>query len=167
MTANVRFVLALSVVWLTQAAVVPFLAVGMVQPDIVLILVCVFGIINGPAPGAVGGFVAGLMQDLLVPGSIGLGALVKTVMGYLSGEAEQTILGDNVLMPVAIIASVSLVSQIVYMALLILVGESVGFVSYLTSTVLPSSAYTAGVGLLLLAPLRAWLTVGPSEAAFE
>lgn len=167
MTANIRFALALIVVWLAQAAVVPLFAVGTVQPDIVLILVCVFGIINGPAPGAVGGFVAGLMQDLLVPGSIGLGALVKAVMGYLSGEAEQTILGDNLLMPVAIIASVSLASQIVYMALLFLVGESVGFISYLSSTVLPSSAYTAGVGLLLFPPLRAWLTAGRSEAAFE
>ncbi len=167
MTNHVRFAMLLIIVWLIQAVIVPLIAVGTVQPDIILVLVCVFGITSGPAPGAVGGFFAGFMQDLLVPGSIGLGALVKTIMGYLSGEAEQTILGENLLMPVAIIASVSLASQLLYMGLMFLGGESVGFLTTLTATVLPSVAYTAAVGLLVFPLLSKWLTVERGETVFD
>jgi rod shape-determining protein MreD len=168
MTVNVRFALILIVGWIIQGTVAPLLAIGTAQPDLVLVLVCVFGILTGPTAGAAGGFVAGLLQDLLVPGAVGLGALVKTIMGYVSGKVDRTLLGDNILVPVLIIAIVSFVSQLSYMCLLFLVGEPIDWLPYLREIVAPSSVYTALIGFFVFPVLSKLLSVeSPAETVFK
>ena len=53
--------------------------------DLVLIVVVYVGIKSGPSTGLVAGTVAGLIQDALSSGVLGIGGLAKTIVGFLSG----------------------------------------------------------------------------------
>ena len=53
--------------------------------DLVLIVVVYVGIKSGPTTGVLAGTVAGLIQDALAGGILGIGGLAKTVVGFLSG----------------------------------------------------------------------------------
>lgn len=66
---------------------------GGVSPDLVLVVVVALALVNGPLPGAVTGFAAGLAADVAPPAdhAIGRFALVLCLVGYLCG-----LLGDDV-----------------------------------------------------------------------
>ena len=53
--------------------------------DLVLIAVVYVAIKSGPVRGLMAGTVAGLIQDALAGGILGIGGLAKTVIGFLSG----------------------------------------------------------------------------------
>ena len=54
--------------------------------DLVLMVVIVVAIVNGPRAGLWTGTIGGLLQDALSGGVIGVGGLSKTVVGYLGGQ---------------------------------------------------------------------------------
>jgi rod shape-determining protein MreD len=53
--------------------------------DLVLIAVVYVAIKSGPVTGLMAGTVAGLIQDALAGGILGIGGLSKTVVGFLAG----------------------------------------------------------------------------------
>lgn len=53
--------------------------------DLVLIAVVFVAIKSGPVTGLLAGTVAGLIQDALSSGILGIGGLAKTIVGFLSG----------------------------------------------------------------------------------
>ena len=53
--------------------------------DLVLIVVVYVAIKSGPVTGLLAGTIAGLIQDSLGPGILGIGGLAKTIVGFLSG----------------------------------------------------------------------------------
>jgi len=53
--------------------------------DLVLIVVVYIAIKSGPVTGLLAGTVAGLIQDALSSGVLGIGGLAKTIVGFLSG----------------------------------------------------------------------------------
>jgi rod shape-determining protein MreD len=55
--------------------------------DLVLVAVVYIGVVAGPVPGLLAGTAAGLAQDALAGGIVGVGGLAKSVAGFLSGIA--------------------------------------------------------------------------------
>ena len=53
--------------------------------DLVLIVVVYVAIKSGPVTGLLAGTVAGLIQDALSGGILGIGGLAKTVVGFMAG----------------------------------------------------------------------------------
>ena len=53
--------------------------------DLVLIVVVYIAIKSGPVTGLMAGTVAGLIQDALSSGILGIGGLAKTIVGFLAG----------------------------------------------------------------------------------
>jgi rod shape-determining protein MreD len=53
--------------------------------DLVLIAVIYVAIKSGPVMGLMAGTVAGLIQDALAGGILGIGGLAKTIVGFLAG----------------------------------------------------------------------------------
>ena len=54
--------------------------------DFVLIVVVYLSLTSGPDTGVVAGSVAGLIQDALSSGIMGIGALAKTLVGFAAGR---------------------------------------------------------------------------------
>ncbi len=74
--------LALVATLALQTTGAPLLAGLGVSVDLVLVLVTLVAIANGPVGGLWVGTVGGLLQDALSGGVIGVGGLAKTVVGY-------------------------------------------------------------------------------------
>jgi rod shape-determining protein MreD len=58
---------------------------GTAALDLVLIVVVYLALVSGPVAGLLLGTAAGLIQDALSSGIIGIGGLAKTVVGFLAG----------------------------------------------------------------------------------
>ena len=63
--------------------------------DLVLIVVVYVAIKSGPSTGLLAGTVAGLIQDALSSGILGIGGLAKTMVGFLSGVLGHAVHRDR------------------------------------------------------------------------
>ena len=167
MNVNLRYALILFAGFIFQSAIVPFISIGKAKPDIILIVIATFGFINGPVPGAINGFIGGLLQDLVAAGSLGLQAVSKVAIGFISGRVERTFLGSSALIPMVVIAGISIVSQTIYVGLTFLAGERIEILAALKTVVIPSAAYTAVLGFLMFPYISRLLSSSRQGKAFK
>jgi rod shape-determining protein MreD len=80
-----RLLLLLVAIVLIQTAVLPYLRVDGVVPDLGLVATVAIAYYEGPEVGAVFGFASGLAMDLFLQTPLGLGALSFALTGYLIG----------------------------------------------------------------------------------
>jgi rod shape-determining protein MreD len=73
---------------LLQTAVITRLPLPGAAPDLLLVLVVAFALVEGPMSGMATGFIAGLLADLSADHELGRLALVYTIVGYLAGQVE-------------------------------------------------------------------------------
>ncbi len=84
MTA-VRAAAFIAIALVLQTTLARFLVRGSIGVDLVLVAVIYLSLRSGPTAGMLTGTVAGLMQDSLMTGIVGVGSLGKTIVGYLAG----------------------------------------------------------------------------------
>ena len=82
---NSHIVLALGAALLVQTALLRILASGPVPVDLVLVVVVFTGLSRGPVAGLWTGTAAGLLQDVLSGGIVGVSGLAKCLTGVLVG----------------------------------------------------------------------------------
>lgn len=70
---------------LMQSAVLSRLPLPGGAPDLLLVLVVAFALVEGPLSGTVTGFVTGLLADLGADHELGRTALVYALVGYVAG----------------------------------------------------------------------------------
>jgi len=78
-------ILAIVVALVLQTTLARFLIRGTVAVDFVLVVVVYVALTSGPVTGLLSGTAAGLIQDALSTGVIGIGGLAKTIVGFLAG----------------------------------------------------------------------------------
>ena len=78
-------ILAIVLALALQTTIARFVASGPVAVDLVLVVVVYVALSSGSVPGLVTGTVAGLIQDSLSTGVIGIGGLAKTIVGFITG----------------------------------------------------------------------------------
>lgn len=76
---------AIAVALALQTTLASLVIRGTAALDLVLVVVVYIALISGPVWGLLLGSVAGLVQDSLSSGIIGVGGLAKTIVGYLAG----------------------------------------------------------------------------------
>lgn len=156
MKLNYQPALAIFAAFLLQTTLAPHVRIVGVQPDFLLIVVVIYGFIEGPVVGSVCGFFAGLLQDMLLMTTLGLNALSKTILGYLSGMIEQNLFSENFVMPMLAIFAATLLNESIVIALRVTLGESISPVVAGRSIVVPAAIYNAvlaGLSYPLLARL--------------
>jgi rod shape-determining protein MreD len=80
-----RTVALLAVALVLQTTLARFLVRGSIGVDLVLVAVVFLSLKAGPTPGILSGTVAGLAQDALTTGVVGIGGLAKSIVGYFAG----------------------------------------------------------------------------------
>ena len=78
-------VLAVALALVLQTTLTRFVVRGTVAVDLVLVVVVYVALTSGPVTGLLSGTFAGLIQDALSSGVIGIGGLAKTIVGFLAG----------------------------------------------------------------------------------
>ena len=81
----VASLLAIAAALALQTTLASLVIRGTAALDLVLIVVVYLALISGPVTGLLLGSAAGLVQDALSSGIIGIGGLAKTVVGFVAG----------------------------------------------------------------------------------
>lgn len=146
-----------------QAALAPHMAILGVTPNFLLLVVVTLAMVEGSTPGAVAGFFAGLMFDLLGSGPIGPGALVLTAVGYLAGSLADNVFAESWLMPVSVVLVASLLAELAYGGLLAIVGVESQFLGIVFRIVLPGALYNTVLAILVYPWLARFLRAETDE----
>ena len=121
--ARARLPLVMLLAAVVQAVLLGHARVAGVAPDVLLLVAASAGIVGGPARGAVVGFFAGLVVDVLfLETPLGLSALAFSVVGYVVGLAQAGVLRAAWWIPVLITMVASAAGE----ALFALAGAVVG-----------------------------------------
>lgn len=78
-------ILAIVLALALQTTIARFVVAGRVGVDFVLVVVVYVALSSGAVPGIATGTVAGLIQDSMSTGVIGIGGLAKTIVGFVTG----------------------------------------------------------------------------------
>jgi rod shape-determining protein MreD len=78
-------VVATAVALALQTTLAQFMVRSPVAVDLVLVVVVYAALAGGPVTGLLTGAFAGLVQDTMSTGVVGIGGLAKTVVGFLAG----------------------------------------------------------------------------------
>ena len=103
-------------------------------PDFALITLIFSANHLGGYKGQIGGFVSGIVQDILSLAPLGLNAFVRTVMGFVSGIFKGKLFVDPVLMPLLMMVIATVLKAVLTYFLLLIF--------------MPSQAYTIFTGKL-------------------
>jgi rod shape-determining protein MreD len=82
-----RIAFTITVALLVQTTLARVLARGPAGIDVVLVAVVYLALSSGPTVGLLSGTIAGLAQDSMGTGVVGIGSLAKTVVGLAAGVA--------------------------------------------------------------------------------
>ena len=120
----------LALALLVQTTLVPIVAGGGAPVDLALIVVVFAALNRGPVAGLWTGTLAGLLQDALSGGIIGVSGLTKTMIGVLVGVVGSHFLLGTVWHRLAVLVGASLVHGFCYLGIYTLIGpDGSAFVS--------------------------------------
>jgi rod shape-determining protein MreD len=84
-----RVLVAIALALVLQTTLARFVVGGSAALDLVLVVVVWVALTMGPATGMVAGSAAGIAQDALSSGVIGIGGLAKSIVGFAVGVVGQ------------------------------------------------------------------------------
>ena len=158
---------AIIVAALIQAGVAPYLAIGHVVPNFLLLVVVTLALVEGPGAGASAGFAAGLMFDLLGSGPVGPMVAVLAITGYLAGLMHEVMFAEGWLLPLTVLAIASLGSEMAYGLILDVLGQGGPFWLTFFSKMLPGAAYDTALALLVYPWLARFLRQDRTMTTFR
>lgn len=140
---------AIIVAALLQAGVAPYLAIGHVVPNFLLLVVVTIALVEGPGPGAWAGFAAGMLFDLLGTGPVGPMVAVLAITGYVAGLMRENMFAEGWLLPLSVLGIASLGSEVAYGLVLDMLGQGGPFWLTFFGKMLPSAVYDTALALLV------------------
>lgn len=124
------------------------------RPELMFLLTISFGVLEGPASGAVAGFVGGMAQDFLLNQPKGITALTLTLVGYAVGMLRQYIVSPSPILPVVLVGGGTFVGVLFYGVVSFLLGQLGTSWLYLLRVAALSALYNAILTPLLFPLLR-------------
>ena len=110
-------VLAIAVALALQTTLDRYLGGTTAAVDLVLVAVVYVALTTGPVGGMAAGSLAGLIQDALTSGMVGIGGLAKLVVGFLVGALSQQFIVTAALPRLLMFAAATAVHAAVFMGL--------------------------------------------------
>jgi rod shape-determining protein MreD len=105
-----------------QTTLARFVVAGNAAVDLVLVAVVYVALTTGPISGMVAGSVAGLIQDALSSGVLGIGGLAKSIVGFLAGAIGQQFIVTAALPRLVMFVAATAAHLAVFMGLYVALG---------------------------------------------
>jgi rod shape-determining protein MreD len=105
-----------------QTTLTRFVVGGTAAIDLVLVVVVYVALTTGPGTGMLAGSVAGIIQDALSSGVIGIGGLAKSLVGFLAGVIGQQFIVTAALPRFVMFLAATVVHSAMFMGLYMLLG---------------------------------------------
>jgi rod shape-determining protein MreD len=105
-----------------QTTLTRFVVGGTAAIDLVLVVVVYVALTTGPGTGMLAGSIAGIIQDALSSGVIGIGGLAKSLVGFLAGVIGQQFIVTAALPRFVMFLAATVVHSVVFMGLYVMLG---------------------------------------------
>ncbi|HKX47445.1 MAG TPA: rod shape-determining protein MreD [Gaiellaceae bacterium] len=152
---------------LLQVVIVSSLVIAGGAPDLLLVVVVALGLLRGSVPGAVLGFVGGLVVDLVTLGTLGVTSLILTLAGFWAGRYAETTGRDRRLAPVIAVGTITILAGAFGYVLHYLLDEEVVASHALVTALLPALLLNVALALPVHALVRRVIGEGQRELAPE
>ena len=145
----VGVIIAIALALALQTTLARFLVGGTAAIDLVLVAVTYVALTSGPVTGMLAGSLAGIIQDALSSGVIGIGGLAKSIVGFLAGAIGQQFLVNAALPRLLIFLGATALHAAVFMGLY----EGLGLRTFTSpwTAVVSQALGNAAVGLIAFA----------------
>lgn len=152
---------------LLQAGIAPYIAIGGVVPDLLLLVAVTLALVQGPRSGMFAGFAAGLLFDLMGTGPVGPAALVFCIVGFVAGSLQANTFAEGWILPVTILFFASIVAEVGYGLVLGVLGEGGVSLGVVFRVMLPGAVYNAALAVLVYPWLARFLRQEKSVTTFK
>jgi len=150
-----------------QVMLAPHMEIGNVTPSLLLLVVITLSFVEGPSAGAIAGFAAGSLLDLLSTGPIGAWSLVLSVTGYTAGMLQENLFAEGWLAPVTVAVIAGFLADFSYLLVVTVLGVGPAFWASLVRVVLPRAVYNAVLVMLAYPWLARFLRADRSIKSFK
>lgn len=132
-----------------QSTYFDYIEIINIKPNTAIIIIVSFALMRGSFEGAIIGFCAGLLQDLLFGTSIGINALLGMYIGYFCGKLNKDFYSENYLLELILcVFSVLFYDSVIYILGFLVRGKT-DFIYFLNNIIIPEVVYTSVLSLLV------------------
>jgi rod shape-determining protein MreD len=114
--------IAIALALALQTTLAPFVVGGTAAIDLVLVTVVYIALTSGPVSGMLAGSLAGLIQDQLSTGVLGIGGLAKSIVGFVAGALGQQFIVTAALPRLLMFVGSTAAYQAIFMGLYVVLG---------------------------------------------
>jgi rod shape-determining protein MreD len=143
------YVIMILLAFFLQTGVFPYLPLGGIVPNLLLISAVSIGVIRGKKEGCLIGFFCGILMDSLFPVYFGFYALILSVIGYLAGYVQQIFYEEDMTLPIVIIGAADLLYGTVIYLFGFLSRGRMDFLYYFGKIIIPEMIYTLILAVFL------------------
>jgi rod shape-determining protein MreD len=134
---------------LLQTTILEYIKINNIKPNLLLIFIVSIALLRGNIEGAITGFFAGLMQDIVSGKVIGFYALMGMYLGLIVGSLNKRIYRDNIFVALFFSFSASVVYEtLVYFFGVFLKGHT-DFLYSITQIIIPEALYNTTVTIVI------------------
>ena len=141
--------LLLIVFFILQTTIFSRLTIVGVMPNVLVILICITGFMQGDKAACILGFFAGILIDIFSFRILGFHALMYCLLGYIIGQFHNTFYPEDFKLPLLVITASDLSCSLLTYFFTFLFRSRFHFGFYFLNVILPELAYTLFVGLLI------------------
>lgn len=130
-----------------------YLKLGPVTPDITLIALLSIAVLRSRLSSTSSGFFGGLLKDLVSIRGFGVNTLTHTLIGYLAGAIEATVISGSLIL-MLIVAIASIASHFLYVAVAFMVSYQIDYLFWKSAFI--AAFYNALISPLVYLPINSF-----------
>jgi len=150
--------LILIVAFVLQTSVFSRMPLFSCTPNLVLVLVFIYGYSNSKIAGMLMGLFGGLMIDIFFCDIIGYHALILLIIGFVSGIWDSVFYSDDLYVPLILLVFSDVIYGVMYYIVWYILQSRFQLGFYLLQVFLPELLLTFIAGVILYKPVTAMIT---------
>jgi len=131
-----------------QSTLFDIIRIRGIGPNLSVIIIVSFALLRGSKEGAIIGFAAGLLADIIFGVSRGYLALIGACIGYFCGKFNKDFYSENLVLPFML----TLISTIVYglaVSLPFILRGKLNYIYFIKDIILPETIYTMILSIIV------------------
>lgn len=143
---NIKRIISCTVIiilcYLLESTVFQKFALASIVPNLLIVVTSAFGFMRGKKEGMIIGFCCGLLKDVMTGQLLGLYALIFMLIGYGNGFFRRIFYGDDVKLPIFLIAASDFLYGIIIYAVMFMLKSDFNFSYYFQHIIMSELVYT-------------------------
>ncbi len=146
--------LLIIVCFLIQTTLVPYISLGSITPNLLIVITSSIGFMRGNKEGLITGFFCGLLIDIFYSDIMGYQAFIYMLIGYGNGYFKQIFYDDDIKLPLILIGTSDFLYGMFIFLISFLLRSKFDFIFYLQHIILPELVYTLLFTIVLYQIIR-------------